>query len=388
MKRIFLLLVLVLITIPVCSASQLTVGTTNEPYVGSTLTVGTTSIPTTGITTAITTAIETLIPEQPIENPIDLNPGVTTSGNSQVILNDGVVTFGGDGVSITTGTVIDGYNFKPSSTVTSGNTLEWQTGEMMWFVVPDPVVKFKYDYNGSVLKETIILKEDRDISFPITIGANSRFEPWDGGYRIISNEREDVFSKTWIQIQKPWGVDATGKYIPMEYRYDGANLNLVYDKTGITYPLTIDPTYYLSSYNSQLKLLLHMNVSPFVDETGKSVGNTGVTISTTTKKYGNASGSFNSASNLSLADSSDWSIGSNNFTLMQWIYPYTYQGRSNQTYGQSDSASTATSRQNRVVTYGYIEFDYVNTTPSFPDASSHVSIETSTEVINEPLTYI
>lgn len=364
--------------LPVCadeSNSQLMIGSESRLMVGTTPTQETQGI----ITTAITTAIETIIPEQTIENPIDLNPGITTSGNSQVVLNDGVVTFGGDGVSITTGTVIDGYNFKPSSTVTSGNTLEWQTGEMMWFVVPDPVVKFKYDYNGSVLKETIILKEDRDITFPITIGANNRFESWDGGYRIISNEREDVFSKTWIQVQKPWGIDATGKYIPMEYAYDGTDLNLVYNKEGITYPLTIDPTYYLSGYNSYLKLLLHMNVSPFFDETGKIVANTGVTLSTTTKHLGAGSGYFNISANLSLADSADWTIGTNNFTISEWVYPATSGSYTqNMTMAQSDGSASTASRQHQLMintvsaVYGFggVEYGFYNSLGSITRMSS------------------
>lgn len=378
MKRVFILVILAMLILPAYadeSNSQLMVGSESRLMVGATPTQETQGI----ITTAITTAIETIVPEQTIENPVDLNPGITTSGNSQVVLTDGIVTFGGDGVSITTGTVIDGYDFKPSATVTSGNTLEWQTGEMMWFVVPDPVVKFKYDYNGSVLKETIILKEDRDISFPITIGANNRFEPWDGGYRIISNEREDVFSKTWIQIQKPWGIDATGKYIPMEYQYDGANLNLVYDTVGITYPLTIDPTYYLSSYNTYLKLLMHMNVSPFTDETGKVVSNTGVTLSTTTKYLGAGAGYFDKSSNFTLSDSIDWDTLSNNFTIMQWVYTlnigtYGY----NLTFAQADGSATATSRQHQIVLhsmgYGYIEYDYWNSTAGLNSISTSYSV--------------
>lgn len=329
MKRIFILLFLAMLVIPVIAedgGSHLMVGTEPHTYDGgSHLMVGTTPAQENGgIVTAVTTAIETLFPEPTLESQIDLNPGITTSGNSQVVMDNGVVTFNGGDVSVTTSATVNGYNFKPSSTVSSGNTLEWQTGETMWFVVPDPVVKFKYDYNGSVLKETIVLKEDRDISFPITIAANSKFEKWEDGYRIIRDTREDVFSKTWIQIQKPYGVDAAGKYITMDYAYDGSSLSLVYDREGIEYPLTIDPTYYLSGYNSYLKLLMHFNETTPSDEQGHSVTSTGgITLNTTIKKFGAGSAYFPSAETgkISIADSSDWNFGTGDWTVTYWTYP-------------------------------------------------------------------
>jgi PKD repeat protein len=135
-------------------------------------------------------------------------------------------------------------------------------------------VAFTYDYDGEVLKETIVLKEDRDLKFPIQLAAGSSLIPWGTGeWKIVKDTQNPSVG---IVISKPFGTDVQGRYVEMNYEYADEILSLVYDKTAriynqtlteqigetvggidadptlvkkydyvpISYPLTIDPTYH------------------------------------------------------------------------------------------------------------------------------------------------
>lgn len=78
---------------------------------------------------------------------------------------------------------------------------------------------------------------------------------------------------------------------------------------------------------TRVVLLLHLDASPFVDASpsAKTVTNNGVSLDTTTKKFGAGSGSFvyTASDYLSLADSNDWYLADQNWTITTQFY---YQG--------------------------------------------------------------
>ena len=78
---------------------------------------------------------------------------------------------------------------------------------------------------------------------------------------------------------------------------------------------------YLIGVEDSWKLTLDgvMTASSIVDETGKTVTNNGVTLSTDVKKIGNASMSFNGSSFLSVPDSDDFNFGLGDFTIDCWF---------------------------------------------------------------------
>lgn len=68
------------------------------------------------------------------------------------------------------------------------------------------------------------------------------------------------------------------------------------------------------------KVLMHMNESTFKDEVGHNVTNTsGVTLNSTTKKFGAGSAYFNGTSYLSVENSTDFQFGSSDFTIDAWV---------------------------------------------------------------------
>jgi len=163
------------------------------------------------------------------------------------------------GISISTTVLIDDVKFTPSIEKTEGSTLVWGTNEKYLLFLDDPVVKFSYETNDTILKETIVLKEKKDLKFPLTLEKGTIITPMGDGSFIIVKEGAG-YDDTGILVNKPFGIDASGRYVPMEYKYDGNNLILqyeyarelnkssieklpVYDNYDIQYPLTIDPTY-------------------------------------------------------------------------------------------------------------------------------------------------
>ena len=207
----------------------------------------------------------------------DMVEGTTAKASTEIIMDKGAVSFTdkSSGLSASTTTTINGVAFVPAKT-TEGKELEWTTGETNIFLQPDPVVKMVYSYDGKTLKEIITLKEDRVLTFPITLSTYSKLIPWyNGQWKIVASNSFNTMDG--IVLEKPYGIDANGKRIEMEYTYDKGVLTLVYNrvvteweavekevividnKTGlerteieviyvpkyspITYPLAIDPTW-------------------------------------------------------------------------------------------------------------------------------------------------
>lgn len=165
---------------------------------------------------------------------IALNEGETVKGDTKVDLTNGEVTFETGDLKATAYTEIDGTKFDPASTKHVGDALVWESGEKQYFVFDDPTVSTAYQYSGKKLKETITLKEDKQLSFPVSLGADSKLIPWDdGSWKIVSASSGDTMKG--IVIEKPYGIDATGKRIEMEYTYVDGKLNLEYNRTITTY---------------------------------------------------------------------------------------------------------------------------------------------------------
>ena len=204
----------------------------------------------------------TVIPSVSAANGnVALTEGTTSKGDTIVSLNAGDVTFDASNLQASTSTEINGVPFTPATSSSVGDELVWGTGEKQWFVFDDPTVSMSYQYSGKQLKETIVLKEDKQLSFPVTLGADSKLIPWDNGeWKVVSASSGDTMRG--IVITKPFGIDSAGNRIEMDYTYDGSDLNLVYNRTitkytyaniadkfptpsysEIAYPLVIDPTW-------------------------------------------------------------------------------------------------------------------------------------------------
>jgi PKD repeat protein len=163
--------------------------------------------------------------------PVSFEEGTTAKENTEVIMDKGTVVFTDkeSGLSASTTTTINGVTFVPAKT-TESKDLEWSTGTI------DPIVKMVYSYDGKTLKETITLKEDVVLTFPITLSTYSKLIPWDHGqWKIVATNSFETMKG--IVLEKPYGIDALGKRIEMEYKYDKGVLTLVYDRTITEYEM-------------------------------------------------------------------------------------------------------------------------------------------------------
>jgi PKD repeat protein len=115
-------------------------------------------------------------------------------------------------------------------------------------------IELSYQYNETSLKEKIVLQEDKDLKFNIKLQEGYKLVPWyNNQWKIISSTSDNTMIGTIIE--EPYGIDADGHRIRMNYTYNNNKLNLNYDRyyylynnnkselKYITYPLTIDPTY-------------------------------------------------------------------------------------------------------------------------------------------------
>ncbi len=183
----------------------------------------------------------------------DLKANQKTTGKvSDVTLSGGDVTIKDKktGLSASSYTVVDGMKFTPGSSKSENGKVTLESSERTAPLFGSPVITINYEFTGTKLKEEIILQSDKKITIPLSIPVGYHLMAFsEGGYRIV----KDGSDRWWdgIGIQKPFGIDATGKYIDMKYTWNKKELSLVYKKEGITYPLTIDPSYVINgiTYN-------------------------------------------------------------------------------------------------------------------------------------------
>jgi PKD repeat protein len=208
-----------------------------------------------------------------------LDEGTTIDGDSKIILDAGNVTVGDSraGVDVTSYMKINGVKFTPINTVSGFEELTWDTGEKIYFIFDDPILKAAYTFNNNVLKETITIKEPKALSFPVSLSEGSSISSIDGGRYKIYKTLAGIDSRG-IVIEKPYGIDASGRFVPMEYSYSDSTLFLNYapyisinnvsevslmgavpieDRVGIVYPLVIDPTYTIQPLPSVNKLFIN-----------------------------------------------------------------------------------------------------------------------------------
>ena len=157
-------------------------------------------------------------------------------------------------LSVKTETNINDVAFKPKvSTIDNGN-ITFTTEDK------EQIATFKYIYYSNQIKEIITIKEDMKLSFPITIPNGQKLIRWGfEGWKIVSATSNDTM--TGIEAELPFGIDAAGRRIEMNYTWDSKSsiLTLNYNRTipvfnydkkifdyyEITYPLVIDPTWTL-----------------------------------------------------------------------------------------------------------------------------------------------
>lgn len=170
--------------------------------------------------------------------------------------------------SVSSTALIDGSKFTPTEYTKSEGGKEWSSS--------DATTSFSYEYSGSTVKETIVLKEPKNLKFEIVVKKGTVLIPWfNGEYKVVEDTFKDTM--TGIVIAKPYGIDANGNYIEMDYAHSGNVLelkyegkvrvlnksyvfpkekkdvdqNLVYVWVPVAYPLTIDPTWtYVNPYYS------------------------------------------------------------------------------------------------------------------------------------------
>jgi hypothetical protein len=255
-------------------------------------------------TLSVTTLPTTVVTTEPLSfvsektGTIDLNEGITTTKDTTVNLNDGQVDFkltDSPNTEVSTQINVDNVPFVPTTTEKKGNELVWKSGEKFLFIFDDPTITTSYTYTGPSLKESVVLKQDKQLSFPIKLGTNSQISTTENGdYKVISSTGN-------IVMMKPHAIDAAGRQVDMNYAYENNTMSLVYNKVSknpqvsitksggnvpvnvavtmqdvpITYPLTIDTTRIDGDYTSSN------------DITTIDVGNLAVTNVTTGNIYVN-----------------------------------------------------------------------------------------------------
>jgi hypothetical protein len=189
--------------------------------------------------------------------------GKNTIGTNTIELTDGKVLFTDalTGISASTTTKINGVEFKPTTSKIVNGGVEWGTGEKSYLFLDDPIVKMGYNYSGNTLKETITLKEDKQLTFVLNISKESQLLPeTNGRWKIVSAINGNTMAG--ILLEKPYGIDAKGNLIEMEYTYEKGALTLNYNRTTITYPLIIDPTW--TSYYGSWRSTINNNLTHLV----------------------------------------------------------------------------------------------------------------------------
>lgn len=282
----------------------------------------------------------------------DLSASTATTSAS---VSDGVATFTAAGITIDAKTNINGEQFVGTEKTTTSRDVTYKSGEKILFVISDPVVQQTYEYlDSGSLKETIVLKEPRDISYTVGIPAGSYLQEIEGGEYKVFNPKANEATDGYIVIQKPTAVDNTGNSITLAYEFDGKDtLSVVFPEytdmgKEIQYPVTVDP---VIDHRYQLVLLLHGNLEPSAFSTTDIRDSsryfdsgyvTGIaSINSTYSKFGNASYFYKGAySNVTLNDAPQFTLGLNNWSINAWVYyPTTAAATGAALYQHYDNAS-------------------------------------------------
>jgi len=109
---------------------------------------------------------------------IDIKGNLTETSKTSINITAGEMKYTDKttGISVSSKIKIDNVELKPTETSVDKGDIIFTSGEK------DPIATFKYTYfENDTVKETIILKEDKKLSFPITIQEGYKIIPWDYG---------------------------------------------------------------------------------------------------------------------------------------------------------------------------------------------------------------
>jgi PKD repeat protein len=186
---------------------------------------------------------------------VDMKGGTVETTKTAVSIVDAKMNYTDkvSGISVQTSTKIDGADLKPIAMNTG------KVDEVAYTSDDKQTATFKYNYfsNGTI-KETIVLKEDMELSFPVTVPEGYVLIPWyNGEFKIVEASMQDTM--TGLVAMRPFGKDAAGRNISMNYSLDSKTNILILnydryipslnhitnkiDKSPLQYPIIIDPTW-------------------------------------------------------------------------------------------------------------------------------------------------
>ena len=262
----------------------------------------------------------------PIEESkkLKLKPtGTSSDERTAVDIADGAMTFTDieSGMTVNTGIKIDGEVLVPVAVTADGNDVKFDNGKAVEKgivdklidiipILPDtptetasPTAEFTYTYLPGQVKETIILTEDAELSFPVLMPTDQKMIQWGtNDWKIVSATGKNTM--VGIRVEQPYGIDAAGREVSMNYSWDGQELYLNYDREirvinharsiamkknsydyyPIQYPLTIDPTW--TSDSDRWKTFVEQGGVNYTVFMWNSTGTTEVTIPDTVDNIG------------------------------------------------------------------------------------------------------
>ena len=250
-----------------------------------------------------------------------------------------------DGQQLISYAMVDGQLFNPSYVGPTALSDVWGSGTN----TTNSDILMTHILNGKGgLKGTIVEKSPHTLQWQISIPASSQIIPYAGGYRIIGTDANSESElndaahggiPAGITIPAPTASDANGT-VNVWYTYNTTTniitLNIGNEASGAPtlYPLTIDPSYYLSAYQTYLKIELNENSSTMTRDDmnmGTWTG-TGLTFSSviypSTIITSTGSAYFNSAVSgtyrlVPSGNAANYTSGTNAMTYVSWVYPTT-----------------------------------------------------------------
>jgi PKD repeat protein len=185
-----------------------------------------------GVVSAGFTALPSLIDTPSLVNIQD-GTQMASAGTSVKVSAD-KQEFTANGITASAVPMIDGKG------IVKASSLSTKEGEALIFTHTDGS-KFKYEYGGDYLKESITLTEPKDIKFSLTTTALSSSYLNEDGSIVIKS----VLGSEAIYILKPYVVDAGGERTDIKYTLKDGVVGFDTDFKAFKYPIVIDPTFSL-----------------------------------------------------------------------------------------------------------------------------------------------
>ena len=175
----------------------------------------------------------------PLPNLIDTPSLVNIQDGTQIGNKDTSVLISADkqeftanGITASALVMVDG------KTVDKSKSLSTKEGDALVFTHEDGS-KFKYEYGGDYLKESITLTEPKKIEFTLSSSAMSSASLQEDGSIVI----KDIIGKEAIYILKPYVIDINGEKTDIKYTLKNGTIGFNTDFKEFKYPIVIDPTF-------------------------------------------------------------------------------------------------------------------------------------------------